>query len=65
MASAVLQSIVNDIARVNVNIAEAQEMIDFLRRAGEPTSTQEAELKNLIMRKEKWERAAREMGYVV
>lgn len=65
MASEVLAGIAADIVTINTRIKEAQELIEAAREAGEPTSTMEADLRALMIRKDKWEKMLRSRGYTI
>ncbi len=61
----VLLGIANDLATINARIRDAQELISAAKDAGESTATQEADLRSLSIRKEKWERMLRDRGYPI
>jgi hypothetical protein len=63
MASEVLESIAKDVATINVRIKEAQELIGAMQEAGEPTATLEADLRSLVIRKDKWQKMLEARGY--
>ena len=62
MPSQVLKDIAADFARVEPAIKEAEELISAMREAGEETTTMEAELRTLKLRKGKWERMLKARG---
>lgn len=62
MPSEVLKNIAEDFKKVEPAIAEAQELIDAMKEAGEDTATMEAELRVLKTRKTKWERMLKARG---
>ena len=59
----VLKSVAADIATINTAIRNAEELIAALREAGESVTDQEASLRTLKIRKEKWERMLQARGY--
>ena len=59
----VLKSVAADIANINIMIRNAEELIAALREAGETVTDQEAALRTLKIRKEKWERMLQARGY--
>lgn len=62
MPSQVLKDIAEDFARVEPAITEAEELIQAMRDAGEDTTSMEAELRTLKLRKGKWERMLKARG---
>ena len=62
MASEVLKNIALDFKRVDPAIKEAEELISAMKDAGEETSKMEAELRKLVMRKDKWTRMLKARG---
>jgi hypothetical protein len=62
MPSQVLIDIASDFKRVEPAIEEAEELIKAMREAGEDTTTMEAELRTLKIRKGKWERMLKARG---
>jgi len=62
MPSEVLKNIAADFKRVNPAIKEAEELIQAMKDAGEETSSMEAELRKLKMRKDKWQRMLKARG---
>lgn len=63
--NAVLQSIANDIGTANAQIAQAKELIEAAREAGESVGTMEADLRALEARKQKWENMLKANGYKI
>lgn len=61
----VLASIAKDIGTINKAIADAQELISAMKDAGEPTATQESDLRALMIRKDKWQRMLESRGYTI
>lgn len=56
MASEVLRNIAADFKKIQPAIEEAKELIQAMKDAGESTAEMEAELRQLTIRKDKWER---------
>lgn len=62
MTSEVLKNIAGDFSRIDPAISEAEELIKALKDAGEETASMEAELRKLLMRKDKWSRMLKARG---
>ena len=63
MASEILRGIAADIKDVQVAIDEAEDLIAAMKEAGETVTEMEAELRDLKIRKTKWERMLTARGY--
>jgi len=62
MPSEVLKNIAEDFKKIDPAIAEADELIQAMREAGEETAEMEAEIRTLKTRKVKWERMLKARG---
>ena len=62
MSDAILRGVAEDLKGVEVHIEEAQMLIDAMKEAGEQVSEQEASLRSLRTRKEKWKRMLEARG---
>ena len=62
MPSDVLKGIAEDFKTIDPKIVEAQELIQAMKDAGEPTAEMETELRALKIRKDKWARMLKARG---
>lgn len=65
MAEPVLEAIVEDFKTITPELKRAKELIGVLKEAGEDTVKIEADIRNLEIRKTKWERVLAARGYKI
>ena len=65
MSDPVIQQIAKDISAMAPQIARARELIDISKEAGMNVSTMEAELRDMIVQKDKWTQVLKTRGYEV
>jgi len=65
MENDIYKTIAEDISQINKNIKDSRDRIGFLKDAGESTVELESELRNLEIRKNKWERALKNRGIII
>lgn len=63
MADDVLDKVANDLKKVNEEITKSNNYLGILRSAGEDTATAEASLRQLMIKRDKWQRTLEEKGY--
>jgi len=56
MASQVLKGVKDDLIKLEPMIAEAKDLVEFMRDAGEDVTEMNRQIRTLEIRKEKWER---------
>jgi hypothetical protein len=64
MANEMLKQVAEDFKTLNPKIKEAEEVLEFARKAGEDVSTQEADLRKVKLRRDKWATQLKNEGYV-
>ena len=62
MASEVLKNVAEGLKSVDVQIAEAHELISALKEAGENTMQLETDLRALVIRKDRWVKMLKARG---
>lgn len=62
MQSEILKSVKEDLAKLDPQIIEAEELVDFMREVGEDVSEMNSQIRTLKIRKEKWERVLANRG---
>ena len=65
MANEVLKSVGEDFVKINEQTVEAKEIMEALKEAGEDTVKMETEIRQLEIRKAKWERMLKNRGIKV
>jgi hypothetical protein len=63
MADDVLAKVASDLKTVNAEISNASSLIQVLKEAGEDTVKPEADLRQLIIKRDKWQRTLEDRGY--
>jgi len=63
MADDVLAKVASDLKTVNGEIANASSLIQVLKEAGEDTVKAESDLRQLIIKRDKWQRTLEDRGY--
>lgn len=63
MADDVLQSIADDLSSINKQLKVARDYLAVMKEAGEDTTAQESAIRQLEIRKSKWERTLENRGY--
>ncbi|MBA7534491.1 hypothetical protein ES705_26739 [subsurface metagenome] len=62
MANEILEGISQDIKEVDVALVEAEDLIAAMKEAGEDVSKLETDVRDLKMRKVKWDRMLKARG---
>lgn len=62
MSDALLRGVAEDLKNADTAITEAQKLIDAMKEAGETVTAQEAEIRSLRIRKDKWQRMLEARG---
>jgi len=62
MPNQILEGIASDIKGVDTALAEAKDLVAAMKEAGEAVGTWEAEIRDLEIRKVKWERMLTSRG---
>ena len=65
MSNDVLLKIVSDLKTIDSEIESANELIQVLKDAGEDTVKPDADLRQLIIKRDKWKRTLKDRGYNV
>jgi len=63
MADDVLAKVASDLKTVNGEISNANSLIQVLKEAGEDTVKPEADLRQLMMKRDKWQKTLESRGY--
>jgi hypothetical protein len=63
MADDVLAKVASDLITVNKEITNASSLIQVLKEAGEDTVKPESDLRQLIIKRDKWQRTLEDRGY--
>jgi hypothetical protein len=63
MADDVLAKVASDLTTVNKEITNASSLIQVLKEAGEDTVKAESDLRQLIIKRDKWQRTLEDRGY--
>jgi hypothetical protein len=63
MADDVLAKVASDLTTVNSEITNASNLIQVLKDAGEDTVKAESDLRQLIIKRDKWQRTLEDRGY--
>jgi hypothetical protein len=63
MADDVLAKVASDLTTVNKEITNASSLIQVLKEAGEDTVKPESDLRQLIIKRDKWQRTLEDRGY--
>jgi len=63
MADDVLAKVASDLKTVNGEISNASSLIQVLKEAGEDTVKAESDLRQLIIKRDKWQRTLEDRGY--
>ena len=63
MADDVLDKVASDLVTINTEIDRANSLIEVLKSAGEDTMKAEADLKTLMIKRDKWQRTLSDKGY--
>lgn len=63
MADDVLAKVASDLKTVNGEISNASKLIQVLKDAGEDSVKPEADLRQLIIKRDKWQRTLEDRGY--
>jgi hypothetical protein len=63
MADDVLAKVASDLSTVNKEITNASSLIQVLKEAGEDTVKPESDLRQLIIKRDKWQRTLEDRGY--
>lgn len=63
MANDVLAKVASDLKTVNGEIESASSLIQVLKEAGEDTVKAESDLRQLIIKRDKWQRTLEDRGY--
>jgi hypothetical protein len=63
MADDVLDKVASDLVTINTEIERANSLIGVLKSAGEDTMKAEADLKTLMIKRDKWQRTLTDKGY--
>lgn len=59
----VLESVAEDLKTITTELDRAKSLISVLKEAGEDVAKMEADVRNLEVRKKKWERVLTARGY--
>lgn len=62
MADPVLESVAEDIKNITRELTRAKTLVEVLKEAGEDTAKLESDIRNLEIRKKKWERVLNARG---
>ena len=62
MANEILQGIAEDMKEVDVAIKEARDLVSAMKEAGEDVSVMESDMRDLEIRKVKWDRMLKSRG---
>ncbi len=62
MANPVLESVAEDLKTITANLEQAEDLVSVMKEAGEPTQKLEQDIRQLKIRKEKWERVLNSRG---
>ena len=62
MANEILQGIAEDMKEVDVAITEARDLVSAMKEAGEDVSALESDMRDLEIRKVKWDRMLKSRG---
>lgn len=63
MEGDVLARVANDLKTVNTEISNASSLIEILKEAGEDTIKAEADLRQLMIKRDKWQRTLENRGF--
>ncbi|MBW8036355.1 MAG: hypothetical protein FVQ79_12175 [Planctomycetes bacterium] len=62
MANEILKGIAEDMKEVDVAITEARDLVSAMKEAGEDVSALESDMRDLEIRKVKWDRMLKSRG---